>query len=86
MPARQTPLARWLPALGFALLATFLVTTAVRIHCDTTIAIVTASVLMFACCRASATRLPGVLIAMGMPLLCALAGLQRWRMPSGAAA
>ncbi|BEP95999.1 carotenoid biosynthesis protein [Acidovorax sp. sif1233] len=72
MPAR-TPLAARLPALSFALLAAFLVATAVRTHNDTTIAIVTASVLMFACCWASATHLLGarpalqfVLIALGL--------------------
>ncbi|CAN7290952.1 hypothetical protein LJR129_001460 [Acidovorax sp. LjRoot129] len=58
MPA-QTPLAARLPALTSALLAAFLVVTAVRTHNDTTIAIVIASVLMFACCWASATYLLG---------------------------
>lgn len=56
MPA-QTPLAARLPALTFALLAAFLVVTAVRTHNDTTIAIVIASVLMLACCWASGAHL-----------------------------
>ncbi|WP_298210597.1 carotenoid biosynthesis protein [Acidovorax sp.] len=58
MPA-QPPMAARLPALSFALLAAFVVATAVRIHNDTTLAIVIASVLMFACCWASATHLLG---------------------------
>ena len=49
MPA-QSPLARRLPALSFALLSAYLAVTAARTHNDTTIAIVLASVLMFACC------------------------------------
>lgn len=72
MPAQNALVAR-LPALTFALLAAFLVATAVRTHNDTTIAIVTASVLMFACCWASATHLLGarpalqfMLIAVGL--------------------
>lgn len=68
MPA-QTPLAARLPALTFALLAVFLVATAVRTHNDTTVAIVTASVLMFACCWASATHLLGARAAMQFVLI-----------------
>jgi len=71
MPAQTLPAAR-LPALSFALLAAFLVATAARTHDDTATAIVTAAVLMFACCWASATHLLGtrpalqfVLIALG---------------------
>jgi len=41
------------------LLAAFLLATALRAHNDTTMAIVIASVLMFACCWASATHLLG---------------------------
>jgi len=59
MSAKPLTAAR-LPALSFALLAAFLVATAVRAHNDTTIAIVIASVLMFVCCWASATHLLGV--------------------------
>jgi len=44
----QPPTAGRLPALSFALLAAFVIATAVRTHNDTTIAIVIASVLMFA--------------------------------------
>ena len=68
MPA-QTPLAARLPALTFALLAAFLVATAVRTHNDTTVAIVTASVLMFACCWASATHLLGARPALQFVLI-----------------
>lgn len=68
MPA-QTPLAARLPALSFALLAAFLVATAVRTHNDTTIAIVMASILMFACCWASATHLLGARPALHLVLI-----------------
>ena len=71
MPARPTPppsppapFAALLPALSFGLLAAFLIATAVRSHSDTTVAIVTASVLMFACCWASATHLLGARAAL----------------------
>ena len=63
MPA-QSPLARRLPALSFALLSAYLAATAARTHNDTTIAIVLASVLMFACCWASATHLLGARAAL----------------------
>ena len=48
-----------LPVLSFALLAAFVIATAVRTHNDTSIAIaiVIASVLMYACCWASAAHL-----------------------------
>ena len=72
MPA-SSPSASRLPALSFALLGAFVVATAVRTHNDTTVAITVASVLMFACCWASATHLLGarpalqfVLIAVGL--------------------
>lgn len=61
MPAQKSLAAR-LPALTFALLAALLVGTAVSTHNDTNIAIVTASVLIFACCRASAAHLLGARI------------------------
>jgi putative membrane protein len=64
MPA-QNPL----PALTFALLAAFLIATAVRTHNDTTIAIVAASVLMFACCWASAAHLLGARSALKFVLI-----------------
>ncbi|MDP3230917.1 MAG: carotenoid biosynthesis protein [Acidovorax sp.] len=62
-------LAERLPALGFALLAAFLIATAVRTHTDTTIAIIIASVLMFACCWASATHLLGTRPALQFVLI-----------------
>ncbi|KQO24734.1 hypothetical protein ASF11_20635 [Acidovorax sp. Leaf76] len=68
MPAK-TPLTARLPAVTFALLAAFLVVTALRTHNDTTIAIVTASVLMFACCWASATHLLGARPALQFVLI-----------------
>lgn len=55
----QPLMAARLPALSFALLAAFWIATAVRTHNDTTMALVIASVLMFACCWASATHLLG---------------------------
>lgn len=54
----QVALSR-LPKVSYALLAAYMVATALRSHNDTTIAIVSASVLMFACCWASATHLLG---------------------------
>ncbi len=63
----------WLPKLGFLLMAGFLITMAVRSHNDTTLALVVASVFMFAACWANATHLLGVkpallfvALAMGM--------------------
>ena len=58
-----------LPALSFALLAAFVIATAVRTHNDTTIAIVIASVLMFACCWASAAHLLGARAALQFVLI-----------------
>ena len=62
-------LAARLPAISFALLAAFLVATAFRMHNDTTIAILIASVLMFACCWASATHLLGARAALRFVLI-----------------
>lgn len=58
MPA-SPPFAPRLPALSYVLLAAYLVVTAFRTHNDTTLALVVASVVMFACCWASATHLLG---------------------------
>ena len=58
MPA-QPSLASRLPALSYLLLAIYLVILAFRTHNDTTMALVVASVVMFACCWASATHLLG---------------------------
>jgi putative membrane protein len=62
-----------LPALGFVLLAAFLVAMGLRSQDDTTLALVASSVLMFACAWASATHLLGagaalrfVAIALGL--------------------
>lgn len=68
MPAPPALAAR-LPTLSFALLGAFLVATAVRSHNDTTVAIVAASVLMFACCWASATHLLGARAALRFVLI-----------------
>ena len=59
MPA-QPQFASHLPVLSYVLLAAYHITMAVRTHNDTTIALVIASVIMFACCWASATHLLGV--------------------------
>lgn len=48
-----------LPVLTYVLLAIYLVLTAFRTQSDTTIALVIASVVMFACCWASAAHLLG---------------------------
>ena len=58
-----------LPALSFALLAAFVIATAIRTHNDTSIAIVIASVLMFACCWASAAHLLGTRAALQFVLI-----------------
>ncbi len=58
-----------LPVLSYVLLAGYLVTMAVRTHNDTTIALVIASVIMFACCWASATHLLGVRPALHFVLI-----------------
>ena len=58
MPA-QPSFASRLPALSYVLLAIYLVILAFRTHNDTTIALVIASVVMFACCWASGTHLLG---------------------------
>lgn len=62
-----------LPALSFALLAAFVIATAIRTHNDTTIAIaiaiVIASVLMFACCWVSAAHLLGTRAALQFVLI-----------------
>ena len=47
------------PKSSYALLAAFLLATAVRSHNDTTIALVASAVLMFAFCWANATHLLG---------------------------
>ena len=65
----QPPTAGRLPALSFALLAAFVIATAVRTHNDTTIAIVIASVLMFACCWTSAAHLLGTRAALQFVLI-----------------
>ena len=58
--AGSAQFASHLPVLSYVLLAACLITMAVRTHNDTTIALVIASVIMFACCWASATHLLGV--------------------------
>lgn len=65
----QTPLALRLPIITYALLAIYLVTMAVRTHNDTTTALVIASVIMFACCWASATHLLGARAALQFVLI-----------------
>lgn len=65
----QFPLLARLPALCFALLAAFLIAVALRTSNITTIAIVTASALMFACCWASATHLLGARAALRFVLI-----------------
>lgn len=59
MPAPPALISR-LPVLSYVLLAIYLVILAFRTYNDTTIALVVASVVMFACCWASATHLLGV--------------------------
>jgi uncharacterized membrane protein len=59
MPS-QPPSASRLSVITYVLLAGYLIAMAVRTHNDTTIALVIASVIMFACCWASATHLLGV--------------------------
>ena len=68
----QTLLQR-LPAASFLLLSAFGLAMIARVYNDTTAALITASVLMFACCWANATHLLGarpafrfVLLAVGM--------------------
>lgn len=56
----QHSFASRLPVVSYVLLAAYLVILAFRTHNDTTIALVVASVVMFACCWASATHLLGV--------------------------
>ena len=68
MPAPPSTAGR-LPALSFVLLAAFVIATAIRTHNDTTIAIVIASVLMFACCWASAAHLLGTRAALQFVLI-----------------
>ena len=58
-----------LPVLSYVLLAVYLVILAVRTHNDTTIALVIASVVMFACCWASATHLLGARPALQFVLI-----------------
>jgi putative membrane protein len=68
MPA-QSSFASRLPALSYLLLAIYLVILAFRTHNDTTIALVIASVVMFACCWASATHLLGARPALQFVLI-----------------
>ena len=68
MPA-QPSLASRLPALSYLLLAIYLVILAFRTHNDTTMALVVASVVMFACCWASATHLLGARPALQFVLI-----------------
>ena len=62
-------LASSLPVLSYVLLAAYMVIFAVRTYNDTTIAVVTASVLMFACCWASASHLLGLRPALQFVLI-----------------
>lgn len=58
-----------LPLFSYLLLAAFLIANAVRGHNDTTTALVISSVLMFACCWASATHLMGAKAALKFVLI-----------------
>lgn len=62
-------LAYSVPVLSYVLLAIYLAAMAVRTHNDTTIALVVASVVMFACCWASATHLLGARAALQFVLI-----------------
>jgi putative membrane protein len=53
-----------LPLLSYLLLAVFLIVTALRYHNDTTTMLVISTLLMFACCWASATHLLGAKAAL----------------------
>lgn len=68
MPAPPS-LASRLPVLSYVLLAIYLVILAFRTHNDTTMALVVASVVMFACCWASATHLLGARPALQFVLI-----------------
>jgi uncharacterized membrane protein len=63
MPSPPSNVSR-LPVLAYGLLAAYVLVMAWRTHSDTTLALVLASVVMFACCWASATHLLGAKPAM----------------------
>lgn len=63
-----------LPVLSYLLLAVYLVFMAARSHNETTLALVASSVVMFACCWASATHLLGARAAMQFIAIAVLFG------------
>jgi uncharacterized membrane protein len=65
----QPDFASRIPVVSYVLLALYLVAMAVRTHNDTTIALVIATVIMFACCWASATHLLGMRPALQFVLI-----------------
>ncbi len=62
------------PKISYVLLAAFLLTTAVRSHNDTTLALVTSALLMFAFCWANATHLLGAKPALKFVLIAVCLG------------